>query len=141
MTTSLFRTYVFVLSSAFLMRAWNRQWLHYRKGLITEFSFSDQSTTLASPQVRSSTHLRKVAPHAIMQSSEGGSETSSLHPVPVSLVERLLHVIGMRQVIYHSVTEQRDGRNHKGCDYHAVQRAALTVDLKDQLHVLTSFQV
>lgn len=60
-----------VLSSAFLMRAWNRQWLHYRKGLITEFSFSYQSTTLASPQVRSSTHLRKVAPHAIMQSSEG----------------------------------------------------------------------
>lgn len=40
------------------------------KGLITEFSFSGQNTTLTSPQVRSPTHLRKAAPHAIMQSSE-----------------------------------------------------------------------
>ena len=60
-----------VLSSAFFKWAWNHLRPHYRKGLITEFSFSAQNTTLESPQVRSSTHLRKAAPHAIMQSSEG----------------------------------------------------------------------
>ena len=59
----------------------------------------------------------------------------------VLAIERLLHVIGVRQIVHHRVAEQRDGRNNQCCDYHAVQRAVLTVDLKDQLHVLTSFQV